>query len=259
MNELKLSDKRFSPVEARLEKMKVRAEEFCQSRSNFQIEKFIACDEYTPITKFRHVSHNSYVTMQEVRRAMIDKERKERDLREKQKQLDGIEINNSKDLASITTNRDLDLDIYEISRQLEEIDIRIKGLLKEVDYMEAICDQLEKENGKPFTAEQYQAEEPKYWQRRLSSQMLRSVEDKRSGTGEGNIMSTWMAMENPILPNSPNQINPVNVHDLNQLATFALSGRKGVAEYLLAPVPPNITIKPEDCEERVKPKLVFVE
>lgn len=238
MNEIKVSDERFNPVEARLQKMQKRAEEFCQGRSNFQIEKFIACDEHTPITKFRHVSHNSYVTMQEVRRMMIEKERKERDLRDKLSLMNGYD--NTKP-PSKNELRDLDLDIYELSRQLEEIDIRIKGLLKEVDYMEAICDQLEKENGKPFTAEQYQAEEPMYWQKRLSSQMLRSVEDKMTGTGEGNIMSTWMAMEKPILPNSPNQIGPVNIRSLDQLATLALGDRKGVGEFLLQPAKPKPT------------------
>ena len=66
-----ISDKRFKEINEKCEQMYKRAEEFCQTRTNFQIEKFIACDEYTPITKFRHVAQNSFVALQEVRKMLI--------------------------------------------------------------------------------------------------------------------------------------------------------------------------------------------
>ena len=242
MNELKVSDKRFKSIEKQLDKMRDRAVEFCQSRSNFQISKFITCSEYTPITKFRHTANNSYLTMQEVRRMIIEKERTSRKLNALMSKYDqAIALNES------PTKDDLDLDIYELTRQLEETDIRIKGLLKEVDYMERICDELENQNNGKFTERQYQSEEALYWEKRLSTQMLQSIEAARTGAGEGNIMSAWMAMENPpIKSDTQNQIAPLNIHDINEIARKALHNRNGVCEHLLgAPTEVN--------ENEVKP------
>jgi hypothetical protein len=220
-------DDRFNAVENRLEKMKTRADEFCQTRSNFQIEKFIACDEYTPITQFRHVSHNSYVTLQEVRRTLIERER----LNRKIEQLE-IDIADSADPK--IDNKDLDL--YEANRQLDDIEIRVKGLLKEIDYMEAICDELEKkeieETGSGFTAEKYQEREPEYWQLRLANQMHRSQIGMQTGVGEGNYMSMLNACASPILENSNNKIEKISM-DLNDLAATALFPREGLRQQFL--------------------------
>ena len=224
-----VSDSRFSRVEQQLENMKERASEFAQTRSNFQLEKFVGCDEYTPITKFRHLAHNSYVTMQEARRLMIDSEKKRRKITKITKKLEL-----AKDSEDVTAD-DADLDVYELSRQLEEQDIRIKGLLKEVDFMEHLCEELEKKNGKPFTAQQFQAEEPEYWRKRFANQMLRSIEGSKSGAGEGNVMSLWMAEEDPIADDSINKIDPLNFHDINQIATAAFQGRKGLDDLYLKP------------------------
>lgn len=225
MSNVLVNDDRFNNVEQRLEKMKERATEFCQCRSNFQIEKFIACTEYTDATKFKHVSHNSYVTMQEVRRLLIDRERKLREIKRKSELM-----NNHKEY-------DYDLDVYELSRQLEDIDIRIKGLLKEVDYMEHICDELEHKNGKPFTAQQLDDEEPIYWERRLASQMFNSQQGAKWGIGEGNLQSYFNALETPVLPGSKNNINPIYYGNEQQLAALALGNKPGVKETHLIEVP----------------------
>jgi len=198
------------------------------------MEKFIACDEYTPITKFRHVAHNSFVALQEVRRMIIQREkllRKIDTLKKLQTEYNDIKVKNA------------DLRIYEANLELDNIELRIKGLLKEISYMERICEQLEKENGKPFTAEQYQAEEPIYWEKRLASQMMRSIEAMKTGCSEGNCMSLWMAMEKPILPESKNQIDMINYYNINELASKAFAGRPGVGDKLLAPAKPVTTNK----------------
>ena len=170
-------DPQFNAIEKQLELMRNRAIEFSQCRSNHQIEKFIACDEYTPITRYRHVAHNSYVAMQEVRRMMIERERKLRSIEKKQKECN--DKNNPK-------YNDYDLDIYEQTRQIEDIEIRVTGLMKEIEVMETICTELETKNGKPFTNEQFQQEEPDYWRKRLASQMHRSQVGAKTGIGEGN-------------------------------------------------------------------------
>lgn len=207
---------RFSKVEEALNKMYKRQMEFCQTRSKFQIEKFIACEEYSDITKFRSISHNSYIAMQEVRRMIIERERKLREIKEKEK----------------TKPLNYDLDIYEINRQLDDIELRIKGLLQEVDYMEEICKELEKKNGKPFTYEQFENEEPEYWQKRLANQMHVSQIGMQTGIGEGNYKSYLMGLEQSIL-NDNKEITPFNITDLNAIATVALKDRERINDTCL--------------------------
>lgn len=218
-----VKDNRFSSIEDQLKHMYDRQMEFCQSRSKMQISKFIMGEEYTLTTKYRTLAHNSYVAMQEVRRMLIDKERKQREINLKQK-----DINNN--------DKNYDLDIYELSRQIEDMEIRIKGLLKEIDYMEYLCAELVRQNGKPFTYSQLEEEENIYWERRLANQMHSSQIGNKLGIGEGNYHSYLMAIESPIIPENT-QIKPFNIQDINVLATIALKDRKGVGDVLLAPPP----------------------
>ncbi len=224
--QVKVRDERFKDINDHLEEMRSRQEEFCQSRSEFQIEKFIACDEHTPASRFRMISHNSYVALQEARRLMIERERKQRKI---DKLTMVIETAGKGD----RTYDNCDLDIYELQRQLQDDDIRIKGLLREVQCMEAICAQLEKDNGKKFTYEQFRAEEPEYWRIRLASQMHRDRIGGMMGIGAGNYSSYLQAVEKPILPDSCNKITPFNFSDNNAIATVALDTKQGVSELLL--------------------------
>ena len=233
MSELKIRDKRFPKIEERITKMSERANEFCQTRSRHQIEKFICEDEYTNITKFRHVSHNSYVAMQEIRRMVIERERTMREIDRKQilfKKYQNTE-QNLNPLKEDDNIADYDLDIYEKSRQLEDIEIRIKGLSQEVDYMEAICDKLEELNGKPFTNEQYQEEEPVYWQKRFANQMHQSQIGQQLGIGEGNYRSYLQSLAKPVLDDGQ-QIQPFPLTP-DTIATVALAGREGIEEVML--------------------------
>jgi len=245
-------DNRFSFVETQIEKMQKRADEFCQSRSNFQIEKFIACDEYTPITQFRHIAHNSYVAAQEARRSLIERERLTRKITKLEFCLKhNVDLENAHLPSDINKSvvdphfNDYDLDIYEASRQLDNIDIRIKGLLKEINYMEAICDTLEEneisETGTGFTAEKYQEREPEYWDLRLKNQAHRSQIGTNTGVGEGNYMSILNACAEPIIKNSKNTIGKISL-DINELAVSALLPRSGVNEKFLVDKP----TKPEE-------------
>ena len=232
MSEIKIRDKRFETIEQRLKKMQQRANEFCQTRSNHQIGKFICEDEYTPITKFRHVAHNSYVAMQEIRRMVIERERKLREIEKKQELFDAYKRGEDvKPFKPDDNIADYDLDIYEINRQLEDTEIRIKGLSKEVDYMEQICDKLESENGKPFTDEQYQQEEPIYWEKRFATQMHQSQIGQQLGIGEGNYRSYLQSIAKPVLEDG----QQMRAFDLSPdvIATTALIGRPGIEEAML--------------------------
>ena len=185
--------KQFYNIESKLNNMIDREKDFAQKRSNFQIEKFIGCSEYTPITQFRLLSHNAYVILQEVRKEMINMERKERKLSCFHK-------------PNANENENVDLDILDIELEIENSEIRIRGLLKEIDFFEKCCNELEKRNKKPFTPEQLQLEEPTYWQKRIETQIRQTQMGQQTGMGEGNLNSLEQALALPITENSINII-----------------------------------------------------
>jgi len=220
--DINIRDSRFDDVEKRISKMSQRANEFCQSRSKYQIEKFLVENEFTPITKYKLVAHNSFTCLQEVRRMIIQRERILREIDRKQSKLSknyNVEF------------KDYDLDIFEKTIELENIEIRIKGLMQEVDFMEQICDKLEKENKKPFTIQQFEEEEHIYWEKRIATQMHESQISKQFMINEGDYRSYLQSIAEPILTEN-NKINPIPL-DVNNIASCALSGRKRIEDILL--------------------------
>lgn len=189
-------------VQSRLEKMRLRALEFAQCRSSFQIEKFIGCDEYTPATRFRHLSHNSYMTLKSAKDSIVEQERLTRALKRLEKKENSVW---RKIKIFFGYDDDLDLDKAKLSERLEELDIVIKGALKEVDIFESLCDQLEKNNGGPFTATQLEIEEPIHWQLRLAAQAHQTLLSRSTGVDIGNITAMIQASESPILSGSINK------------------------------------------------------
>ena len=197
--------KEYSNIQKQIDVMVNYEKEFAQSRSQFVLEKFICGGEHTPLTRYRTTSHNAYVALTEVRRLIIDNER------------------NSRKIKRLEDNQplDYDLDILGFLHQIEQNEIRIKGLSQEIDFMNEICAQLEKENKKPFTYDQLNKEEAAYWQKRLATQMLNSIEGRTSGAGEGNVNSLKNGMEDSVLPDSINNIEAFNYLDTNRIANIA--------------------------------------
>jgi len=235
---LKINDKRFSDVEKRISKMNSRAKIFAQGRSNYQLEKFVLGSEYTLITKYKLIAHNSFVAMQEIRRMIIERERILREINFKQYEFDRFKLGKPHVLYKkddIVNN--YDLDIYEKNRQLEDIELRISGLSKEVDYMEQLCDKLEEENGKPFTMEQYNNEEPIYWEKRVANQMHESQKGKQLGIDEGNYRLYLQSLQKPLL-NDNMKIKPFPL-TMESIAVNALQGREGIEDIFLKKIKEN--------------------
>ena len=229
-NEVKIRDERFTKVNERLEKMRKRQYEFAQTRSKFQIEKFIACDEYSPITKYRHLANNSYVLLEKVKNLLIERERITRQIKRKEDRQVDIKLNRIKPTEK---TQDIDLDIYQLQCRLESIEIDIKGTLDEIEIFEELCDKLEKENGKPFTYEDFEKDQPNYWKIRLANKLHNSKASRLLNITEGLYNTYMMAREEPLLEDS-NQIEPLpldsSVESFNELAIKALENRPGLIE-----------------------------
>ena len=174
------------------EKLRCQFKEFAQRKSDFQIEKFIACSDGTiPSHQYRHVLAQMRVALTELKRRIVDRERRDR----------------KRNRALEQMYEDYDLDVAEAVTEIESITYDIDSKLIEVNMYARILDHLEKEHGKPFTNEEYQADEPEYWRRRFARQMHDSVVDRETGCGQGNLIAMREACTNTILPNSPNKID----------------------------------------------------
>lgn len=196
-------------IESRLSKMRERAFEFAQARTSFQIEKFIGCDEITPTTRFRHLAHNSFMTLRTVKRAVLERERTERALQRVQKKQNSFIVKLKKFFGA---DYDLDIDIARLTEQIEDLDMQIKGGLAEVDVFEKLCDELEKQNGEPFSAAQLEAEEPLHWERKLALGGYQDQVSRATGVSPGNLHAMFQASASPILSGSNNLTHLFNLN-----------------------------------------------
>lgn len=186
-------------------KLKGQFSEFAQRKSDFQVEKFIACSDSTiPSHQYRHVLAQMRVALTELKRRIIDRERQTR----------------KHDRAQEQRYEDYDLDVASAETEIESLTYDIDSKLIEINQYALILDHLETEHDKPFTNEEYQADEPEYWRRRFARQLYDSMVDRQTGCGQSNMVAMREACYPPILPDSVNQIEELPT-DLAELALVA--------------------------------------
>lgn len=173
------------------EKIRGQFQEFAQRKSDFQVEKFVACSDGTiPSHQYRHVLAQMRVALTELKRRIIDRERQMRE----------------RDRAQEQRPEDWDLDVAAAKTEVESLTYDIDSKLIEVNQYARILEHLESEHGKPFTNEEFQADEPEYWRRRFARQVYDSMVDRQTGCGQGNMVAMREACCPPILPGSVNRI-----------------------------------------------------
>jgi len=187
------------------EKLKGQFREFAQRKSDFQTEKFVACSDSTiPSHMYRHTLAQMRVAMTELKRRIIDRERQTR----------------KRDRAEEERPIDWDLDVAAAETAIESLTYDIDSKLIEVNQYARILEHLEAEHDKPFTNEEYQADEPEYWRRRFARQLYDSMIDRQTGCGQGNLIAMREACYPPILPDSVNQLEelPTDIAGLAMVA-----------------------------------------
>ena len=187
------------------EKIREQFVEFAQRKSDFQVEKFIACSDSTiPSHQYRHVLAQMRVALTELKRRIIERERRDRE----------------RNRALEQRYEDYDLDVAEAETEIESLSYDIDSKLIEVNMYAQILEQLEKDHGTPFTNEDYQNDEPEYWRRRFARQIHDSVIDRETGCGQGNLVAMREACADTILPRSPNKIDilPRSIQELDYIS-----------------------------------------
>lgn len=179
--------------------------EHAQGRSNFQIEKFIAMNDFTISSVYKHVLKNAAIMRREFFRVIKEGIEYQREFE--------LRWSGDKSKPVKWPTRDgkekfhwYDLDVMDQKLYLQDLAISIKDKVQQLQFFDSILDTLESRNGGPITKEQFDREEPVYWERRFKKQIGDEITNRITGVSGGNLESVRNAMAPTILENSVNQI-----------------------------------------------------
>lgn len=181
--------------------------EFSQSRSDFQIEKFIVQDSYTIPSAFKIALINRKSVAEDLLAKVVDMKRYAREFHYK---WDGKDKSQPILWKNREGGQDLcwyDLDEFQFNISIDGITKSFKALVQELNFFDKMLDRLiELNGGKPITLEQYNEDQPNYWLRRLSDQSLDDILSSKTGVNPGNIRSMRRASDPTLLENDLNRV-----------------------------------------------------
>ena len=180
--------------------------ELAQGRSNFQIEKFIVHDNFTIPSAFKAAIINRKSVAEGMLSRIVEAKQAAREFHYK---WDGKD----KSQPIWWKNREggeslcwYDIDEFNFNRLLEDINSGFKASVDELEFFDKVIGRLvELNGGKLITKDQYDADQPEYWQRRLSNQSLDDLLSARTGVNAGNIRSMRRASAPTVLEDDVNR------------------------------------------------------
>lgn len=203
-----------------------------QNRTNFQIEKFIIHDSYTIPSAFKVAINNRKSVVETLLDQIITCKKKTREFLYKWEGKDKSEPiwwgggGGGRSTESLCW---YDIDEFEYNRFMETQIYSIKSAVEEIEFFDRIIEKLMQLNGGPVTREQYIEDQPKYWERRLSSQALDELLGARTGINAGNIRSMRRASSPTILDDDVNRTRG-DFGDPKDMMNFLENLQKNVAE-----------------------------
>ena len=180
--------------------------ELAQTRSNFQIEKFIVLGNYTipaavhQILRERRVSAESYVEL------LITMKERSREFEHRWKDNDKSQPVESKTAEGGYKQHWFDLDQYRLYIFLKSSELEIRDRIQQMETLDKILISLYEKNGGPVSREQFESEDHIYWERRFADQMFDEIVSKNSGISEGNLHSVRRALAPTIGDDDTNRI-----------------------------------------------------
>lgn len=180
--------------------------ELCQNRSNFQIEKFIIHDNFTIPTAFKTALINRKGVAEDILIRVIDAKREAREFHFKWEGKDKSQPIWWKTPDGGEILCWYDIDEFQFNRTLESLNVKFKASVQELDFFDKIIDRLIQLNGgKIVTKEQFDNDQPDYWERRLSNQSLDDILQSKTGINSGNISSLRRASASTVLVDDKNR------------------------------------------------------
>lgn len=180
--------------------------ELSQNRSNFQIEKFIIHDNFTIPTAFKAALINRKGVAEDILIRVIDAKSEAREFHFKWEGKDKTQPIWWKTPDGGEKLCWYDIDEFHFNRTLENLNIKFKASVQELDFFDKIIDRLIQLNGgKIVTKEQFDNDQPDYWERRLSNQSLDDILQSKTGINSGNISSLRRASASTVLTDDKNR------------------------------------------------------
>jgi len=205
--------------------------ELAQGRSDFQIEKFIIHDNFTIPSAFKAALINRRSVAEGLLQQVIDAKRSAREFYYK---WDGKDKTQPIWWKTRQGGEELtwyDIDEFHFHRMLEGLNRGFKACVEELECFDKLINRLiELNGGKLISREQYNEDQPNYWERRLANQSLDDLLAAKTGVNAGNIRSMRRASAPTVLPDDVNRTkgtfgDPNNPMDfLNSLQQAVASG-----------------------------------
>jgi len=161
--------------------------EMGQLKSNLDMEKFTMMKEGSFIAhQFHFVMRQYRFALYELKRMHYDRLQHERNIKRFEKMIEEntefIEIIRDNN----TTFVDLDIEIEKLKNNIFELEANMVNKACMVNYFEILRqDMIKRNGGKAPTNEQYQLEEPKYYEWFVNNKMINQVNARTTGINEG--------------------------------------------------------------------------
>lgn len=202
--------------------------EHAQGRSNFQIEKFIALDNFTVASSFNALLKNRRILAEGLFGKITEMQEKNREFEYKWKEHDTKEpiewftADGGKKLCWH------DLDKMNLENYLRTSELEIRDRVQQMEFFDQLLEKLIEVNGGPITREQFEKEDHIYWERRFANQAYDEMLSRRTGISIGNLHSMRRASAPTIVSNDMNRVK----NDFPDLKK-AIDGGEKQTEFML--------------------------
>jgi len=180
--------------------------ELAQGRSDFQIEKFIVHDNFTIPSAFKSALINRKSVAEGLLQQIIDAKKATREFHYK---WDGKDKTQPIWWKTHQGGEELcwyDIDEFHFNRMLEGLNRGFKACVEELECFDKLIHRLVELNGdKLISREQYNEDQPNYWERRLANQSLDDLLSAKTGVNPGNIRSMRRASAPTVLTDDVNR------------------------------------------------------
>jgi hypothetical protein len=180
--------------------------ELAQGRSDFQIEKFIIHDNFTIPSAFKSALINRKSVAEGLLQQIIDAKKATREFHYK---WDGKDKTQPIWWKTRQGGEELcwyDIDEFHFNRMLEGLNRGFKACVEELECFDKLINRLIELNGdKLISREQYNEDQPNYWERRLANQSLDDLLSAKTGVNPGNIRSMRRASAPTVLTDDVNR------------------------------------------------------
>jgi hypothetical protein len=163
--------------------------EHAQGRSNFQIEKFIALDNFTIASSFNALLKNRRIMAEGLFSKVTEMKEKQREFEYKWKDKpknDPIEWFDNQGNKKLCW---YDLDSMNLENFLKSSELEIRDRVQQIEFFDKLLNKLIEMNGGPITREQFEKEDHIYWERRFANQAFDEMVSHKTGISIGNIHS----------------------------------------------------------------------